>query len=362
MGVHSTPDDITEDENIMNVEDGSWATVDMDSIPDAEPESDALDEVAKEIANEGTTDEEPVQKPEPEDAEEDTGTADDEPEEKQEAPKEVKRKSRAKERIQQLVQERNERDIELESLRKEMEELKRNSVSSKKESFSTQKQLLDSQIDVTKKALAKAIEDGNAGDQLELSDRLSDLKVDSRIVSAQLDRQEKELEYEKATDEDAKQAPITQLPEEMRYWIEDNPWVMNPSSREERKKIRALQKVSQELIQEGYSEADPEFYDELDKELEKEFGKSGQDGVSLDNKDLDTSSSQTENAPKQKKSKSSNRSPVSGAAATPASKSNKVSLTAQERALAKRMGISEARYAARKKDLDEKQGGWTSII
>jgi hypothetical protein len=186
---------------------------------------------------------------------------------------------------------------------------------------------------------------------------MQDLKVDKRIVDAQINNVPEPVQQQQQ-----QQQQQVQLPEEMRFWVAENEWALNPTNRDERKKVQALRKISTELIEDGYSEQDIEFYEELDDRLEKSFGEQGSDGVQLDEDQLE------EDTPSSRKTlntagKSKKQSPVSGSSRTPSSKKGTVQLTRDEKKIARRLGVTEERYALRKMAMNKsgEESGWTVI-
>jgi hypothetical protein len=337
------------------VESG-WATVDLESFDKEEEklEIEHTDEEEDEIEEESNEDEES----EDDDVEESDDDEDEKPAEKVEK-RETKRKSRAQERIRQLVAEKKEAQAKADALAAEYAEFKKNSNSTNKSNLEARKELVTNQVDAAKLNLKRAIEDGDVDAQVNYNANLQQLYLDQRVIEAQVSRVPAEVEQKE--EQPAKQAnaplDLSVLPDEMQYWLEDNEWAITPTNREERRKVTALREISDELIKDGYLESDGEFYDELDERMSKKFGKSEDDDVDLKNKD---SSSRTETAEK-KPTKKSKKQTVSGSSRTPSSKSGKVSLSPSERATAKKMGISEERYALRKKNTEAKDGGWTTV-
>jgi len=320
------------EDNKIEDEDGQWVTFDLDADLSEEEETE-------EVIEDQTEDEDEVQ-------EEETEVVED---------KKEKRKSRAQERIRQLVQEKKDLEAKLRQEQEEKDKISKETSVTKKESLSSQERMIDSSIENTRRELRRAIEDGDVELQLELNDKLQDLKVDKRIVSAQASKF-KDVDEDKK-ENTQKQPQQIQIPEEMQYWLEENTWAINPTSREERKKIALVREISNELIKEGYAETEADFYEELDDQLKKRFGKSGKDGV--ESKEDKDSSSRTENAQQDSKKSAT----VSGSSKTPASRKGKVVLTPEERRMAKRLGVPEDRYARQKQLRETKMstGGWVEV-
>lgn len=301
-----------------------WVTIDLGELADAEDEAEA------------------GQEDESEDDEQDESDV------KADSKQEVERKSRAQDRIRQLVAAKKAADDEKEKLRAELEELRANSMSVRKQSLTSQESLIEQQIETTKRELKRAIEDGDVEAQLTHSEKLADLKVDKRIVSAQANKIPEKQETQTRT-----QTRNEDIPEEMHYWIQENEWFLKPQTREERKKQRLVVELGAELVKDGYSEHDPEFYDELEARLQKSFAKSGSDDVVL-NKETDSSSARKTSKPAVQ---------VSGASRAPVTtrRNGKVALTPEERTIARRLNLSENDYALSKVKKEKSDNGWTTI-
>jgi len=313
--------------------DEGWVTIDLTELDDAEPEADDETEKAK--------------------------TADDEDvEDRAEAP----RKSRAQERIRNLVAERKKVEEEagktIAQLKAELEELKTREAQTKKTSFESQKTLIDNQISLTKDALRKALEEGDNDRILELHDKLADLKVDKRIAEAQSSKTVVPRKTEKQETQKAVAKPAD-IPEEMAAFLDDNPWVLAPQSREERRKVFALREISNALIKEGYAEDEPDFYDELEARLEKQFGSDESDDVDYTNKQ----DKKADRASSSKDVKQRRTSPVgSSKSPPPASRRGQVRLSPEERATAHKLNLTEQQYALRKKQIEDAgDGGWVTL-
>jgi hypothetical protein len=224
------------------------------------------------------------------------------------------------------------------------------------------KDLLGNQIAALKGNLRAAIEDGDIDKQIELNAQMADLNVDLRVTEAKLDKASRNVQQE-TSQNTATQQSMPDLPQEMQYFIEENPWVVQPENREDRKKIMFLREATQDLLKDGYSEFDADFYEELEAMLEEKFGQTDGDDVEYETEDNTSSSKQTLKAKKNKKNtRKRPKSSVSGASTPPTSKKNKVTLTRDERALARRMNLTDEQYAKRKRNKINSEGGWTTIV
>ena len=322
----SINNDETEDKN-------GWVTIDLDTLDDYK-------EPKFEDENDLEEDELPAKKT-AKVVDEDDELEEDETEED---PKEEVRKSRAQDRIQQLVTKEKAAKAELELARQKIRELEEGMTSKTRTAAETQKTLIDNQISVVKDSLRRAKEDGDVDKELDLQEKLSNLQVDKRIVEAQVSKIPAKTEAKAAEVEHT-------LPEEMKYWLEDNAWALKPSSDEDRRKIRAIRKISSDLTNEGYLDSEADFYSELDDRLKKVFASKGVDGVEYKSKDTESSSRDV----KQRKS------PVSTSSRVPVSRRNRVSLSPSESQIADKLNMDPKRYAARKQAKEESNGDWTII-
>lgn len=273
------------------------------------------------------------------------------------------RKSRAQERIRQLVAEKKKAEEEMMKLKSEMESFKKSSLQSQKESVSAQKNAITNQITDLEQRLVRAIEDDDAATQAKLYREMNQLEVDRRVLEAQENKYSSQVTQDEDPTQQQQQQQLD-LPEEMVYWLEENPWVTNPVSRDDRKRIMAAREIGRELLQDGYLESEPEYYEELDARLEKRFGSLDEDDVEYEMKDKKQSSSQDVNRRSNNRRKtSSKKQAVSGrASSAPASRKGKITLTPQDREMARSLNISEERYALRKKQYESKDSGWINIL
>jgi len=310
-----------------------WVTIDLDTLDDyKEPKFEDEDDLEDEPKAKSKVEEDD------EDFEDDL--AEDEPK------VEEVRKGRAQERIQQLVTKEKAAKAELEAALEKIRELEDGITAKTRTNAETQKTLIDNQISVVKDSLRRAKEDGDVDKELDLQEKLSNLQVDKRIVEAQVSKIPAKSESKTTT-----RTTEPTLPEEMRYWLEDNSWALKPTTDEDKRKIRAIRKISSDLSNEGYLDSEADFYSELDDRLKKVFASKGVDGVEYKSKDTESSSRDV----KQRKS------PVSTSSRVPVSRRNRVSLSPSETQIADKLNMDPKRYAARKQAKEESNGDWTVI-
>lgn len=324
--------------NDKDEDKGGWVEIDLDELADAQQDADS-DADDEEDDSEDEQEEVQTRKAQKED---------------EESPE---RKSRAQERIRQLVAARKQAEEEAAKYRQELETVKTGTNAVRKQSLTAQENLIDQQLESVKVALKRAIEDGDVESQLALSEKMQDLKVDKRILSAQANKIQDTSDVEdkktNTTTTTARRVTNEDIPEEMKYWIAENKWFLNPETREERKKQRLVMQIGDDLVKDGYTEYEPDFYDELEKRLKKSFAKSGEDDVVLDKETTSSSTRRTSKPAVQ----------VSGASRAPVTnrKTGRVALTPEERQIARRLNLSEQEYALNKVKREKSDNGWTTI-
>jgi len=260
--------------------------------------------------------------------------------------KEDPRKSRAQERIRELAAEKNRMKQQLEDAQKQLQALQESAASSEKSNAEASVKMIDSQIAAIKMNLRTAQENGDIDKLVELNEKLVDLSVDRRIAEAKAAKPVQAKRVEKDTSNQQ-----MEMPPELQYWLEDNPWVQAPKTEGDRRKLRALRKLSKELLAEGYTESDQDFYDELDVRIKKAVASTGSDGVEY-TKDSGSSSQDAK----------LRKSPVSQSSRTPVSRRVRNNLTPEEKRMATMLGISEDMYAESKRRREESEDGKVTLF
>jgi len=324
---------MTMNANDGGEDNGGWIEIDLDGLDDYSEDKKAT---AKAQADED---------------EDDLVIVEDDADDEDEDEKPTQRKSRAQDRIQQLVAKEKETARELAEWKAKAAALEEQSFNKQKEFAETHKASIANQITSVKASLRRAREDDDLDAVMDLEEKLDNLRLDQRVVAAQASKVAPPAAKAKDEPED-KQTEAT-LPEEMRYWLEDNSWALKPKTDEDRKKVRAIRRLSKELLEEGYNEAESDFYSEIDSRLEKLFASEGGDGVKYKNKDTDSSSTDA---------KGRTKSPVSTSSRTPASRRTRVNLSPEERSIADKLNMDPKRYALRKQAREESKGDWTVIV
>ena len=322
----------------VDKEDDGWVEIDFDKLPDyvdlTVSEDDEDDEVDEDAADDVSDD------AEDEEIDETAEDGDEEPKRKT--------RSRAEERIPQLVAREKAAANALREAQAKIQELEDQNAVSRKASAEAQTESIKRSIDLTSSALKRAQEDGDIDKVSELTSKLINLSVDQRISEAQA----KKFETPAKKTEDKTTTNTVELPEELKYWLEDNSWVLKPETDEDKRKVRAVRTLSRELTAEGYLETEGDFYTELDARLQKAFASKGGNGVKY-KEDVSDSSSQD--------GKRRKASAASGSSRTPASRRTRISLSPEERAMAVSLNLDPKSYALRKKAREDSKDGLTII-
>jgi hypothetical protein len=171
-----------------------------------------------------------------------------------------------------------------------------------------------------------AIEEGNTEKQVELYEKMADLRGQIQKTS--------ELKAEKPKSEEKKKAEAPPL---ARDWVKSNAqWFNKPGYRKE---TAMAYGIDAELTEEGWDVNDPGYYDEMDKRLKAS-------GLAYFTKS-EENTTQTEKNVVQKNNRV--QSPVAGVSRKKTSDSNRVKLTQDDLATARNFGIDINDEAALKR-------------
>lgn len=111
-----------------------------------------------------------------------------------------------------------------------------------------------------KKALTRAFEEGDTNQQVELTEKMADMRAAARMMQQQPAQQRQQ-----APPAAQRQPPAPPLAME---WWQRNKWFNKAESARETNMARS---IDLELEAEGFDKDDPEYYDELDSRLQKVF-------------------------------------------------------------------------------------------
>ena len=189
------------------------------------------------------------------------GVSDSEPEQEEEQDLDEK-ESRRDRRINKLTAQRRDEERARLSAEQENKELKERL---NRLENNSDKQRIDSfknEYETVKSRLYEAAEEGNTALQVELTEKIADMRAAARIADAQ--RQRAPVESEPAQ----YQSEENQPPKEALKWWNNNRWFNSKDHGGESAFARA---VDAELEGEGFDKEDPEYYKELDNRLQKRF-------------------------------------------------------------------------------------------
>ena len=174
--------------------------------------------------------------------------------------------------------------------------------------------------------LKTAIEEGNTEKQVELYEKMADLRGQMQKTSEYAESKPKKEEKK-----DVKTPPLA------KDWVKENSkWFNKPGYRKE---TAMAYGIDSELTEEGWDVNDPEYYEEMDRRLKSS-------GLKFFSKSDENTSNDDQNVVQK-----TNRvqSPVAGVSRKKTSNSNRVKLTADDLATAKNFGIDINDEAALKR-------------
>jgi len=174
--------------------------------------------------------------------------------------------------------------------------------------------------------LKSAIEEGNTDKQIELYEKMADLRGQMQKTSEYAAEQPKKIEKK-----DKESPPLA------KDWVKENSkWFNKPGYRKE---TAMAYGIDAELTEEGWDVNDPDYYEEMDRRLKAS-------GLKYFTKSDENTSNDDQNVVQK-----ANRvqSPVAGVSRKKTSNSNRVKLTADDLATAKNFGIDINDEAALKR-------------
>jgi hypothetical protein len=258
----------------------------------------------------------------------------------------------ASKRIQHLVKQRKEREealikaqARIEALEKQQAEITKGSLNLRENANTSSEKLLQQQLEMAKQSYLDAYDSGNKEKMLASQEAISKAQVDLNNIDqdkSNLERVKKEIE--EAPPAEGMQAQANPQPNQPQQEFDPVAveWSRKPENNwfgQDQVMTASALAIDAQLKQEGYDPSSSEFYDEVDNRMKVNFPhKFGE--------------SQPQKAPQQV---------VAGSSRTPpTSKSNKVKLTQDDVALAKKWNIPLEKYAAEKKKA-ESSGEYTNI-
>jgi hypothetical protein len=246
----------------------------------------------------------------------------------------------AQKRIRQLVQQRKDRDGQIQNLLAQNEKLSTHLQNKDKELFDVNKLSLDTsekqltdKVELARKVYLEAFEEGDKEMLLNAQESLNDAQADLKMVNfAKVNYQERP--------EQAQPVPHQPRPQQTQdpratEWAEQNEWFGKDTIR-----TAAALAIDAELKGEGYDPNDNEFYEEVNNRLKEAFPQKYER--------VQANTSQ----PAQVVSGASRSSPTSG---------KKVKLSKEDVSLAQKWGIPLEQYAAEKLKVSQADGEYTNI-
>ena len=194
-----------------------------------------------------------------------------------------------------------------------------------KKTFDIANKSLKNQYSTVSAQLKEAIEQGNTDTQVELYEKMADIRNQMSKT------EEYSAEKPKTKKNDAKVPPLAA------DWVKENSSWFNKPGR--RKETAMAYGIDAELTEEGWDVNDPGYYDEMNKRLKDS-------GLAFFNKDEENTSNSAKNVVQK-----NNRvqSPVAGVSRKKATDSNRVKLTQDDLATARNFGIDINDEAALKR-------------
>ena len=251
----------------------------------------------------------------------------------------------AQKRIRQLVQQRKERDEQIQNLLGQNEQLNQQLVHREKTFTETQKasteiseKQLENKIELARQNYLEAYQSGDGEKTLKAHESLMQTQFDLQNIGNQkaaLDQYSQDVDRQAAqlqqTGQQQKQAPDPQAV----AWASENEWFGKDSVMS-----AAALAIDNDLKQVGLDPSTSEFYEEVNRRLEKEFPHK------FENRSQSTSSTAQV---------------VAGSSRRPASSKNKVKLSPEDVRLANKWSIPLEVYAAEKQKATIAEGDYTTV-
>jgi hypothetical protein len=251
--------------------------------------------------------------------------------------------SRAQKRITKLAQQRKEAEAERDEYKRKLRELENKYSQTRYSTAKNQRDQAARRLQELEAAYTRADEEGNSQAKARITREMSDVNLRLRVLDYETAQRPQEIDPEP----EMPQEPM--VPEAAQAWLEDNPWMNDPSFSEKR---QVTERVADELIRRGMNPNDDLFYDELDNALHA----IEQHLIAQQN------NQQEQEEPKEEPQEIPDERPAvqgRGRQAPRRPSRRKVRLTAAEKQMADNLGMAYEDYA---KGLDEyNDNGWTEI-
>lgn len=202
----------------------------------------------------------------------------------------------------------------------------------------TTKGSIESEISALKQSLKVALDTGDTVSAADLQAKIAAAaaraEAQSHIAPVQFEEQEFPKQMQQPVQQQQAQVRVTR---KMQDWMDDNPWF-----NQNRRMTAFSFGVHEELLEKGVEVESPKYFAELDKAMRQSF-------PAYFEPDTETQNGNGTTRPR--------GTTVAGVNRTPSVRSKtRVSLTQSEKAVAKRMGLTEQQYAAEKLRLENLDG------
>jgi len=169
-------------------------------------------------------------------------------------------------RIKKLVDQRREAELQAKQFQDETAQLKARLERLEQGNAHAAENAFNKRYEQTKKALAKAVENGDTNAQVSFSEQLADMRAAMRI--AEMQKQARAQQAVSPTVGRAEQVAQAPAPKKAMDWWEKNRWFNAQGFERETAMARS---IDVQLDLEGYDKDSEEYYDQLNNRLLKVF-------------------------------------------------------------------------------------------
>jgi hypothetical protein len=169
-------------------------------------------------------------------------------------------------RIKKLVDQRREAELQAKQFQDETAQLKARLERLEQGNAHAAENAFNKRYEQTKKALAKAVENGDTNAQVSFSEQLADMRAAMRI--AEMQKQARAQQAISPTVGRAQQVAQAPAPKKAMDWWEKNRWFNAQGFERETAMARS---IDVQLDLEGYDKDSEEYYDQLNNRLLKVF-------------------------------------------------------------------------------------------
>lgn len=170
-------------------------------------------------------------------------------------------------RIKKLIQEKKTSDEEKEALQMQMSQMAKRLEKIEKSNETQGQNQLAEHYNLVKKALGKAIEEGDTEQQIKFNEELVDIKT-AIALQNQAKANKVQTETNSPSVGRAQQQATNPAPEKAMTWWKENNWFNSKGFEKETAMARA---IDVQLDIEGFDKNDAQYYNELNNRLQKSF-------------------------------------------------------------------------------------------